>query len=119
MKAPRSREPHAVRLLLIGLAFATIALFLLVPFAGFVAVRWLWQREDLRGGSLALVALAVPIAAFVAWLFPVIGDTASVIVRQPSMWLSLWMPGVRRYPCPSSEGCVPSVMMSAIDARCE
>jgi hypothetical protein len=56
----------------------TYAIFLFVPFAGFVAVRWLWQREDLRGGLLAGLALVVPIVAFASWLFPVLGDTASV-----------------------------------------
>jgi hypothetical protein len=64
--------------LAVAVVHPTYALFLLVPFAGFVVVRWLWQREDLRGGTLALAALAVPIAAFAAWLLPVVGDTASV-----------------------------------------
>ena len=56
----------------------TYALFLWFPFAGFVVVRWLWERRDARAGSLALAALVVPAAAFVAWLLPVVGDTASV-----------------------------------------
>ena len=56
----------------------TYALFLWFPFAGFVAVRWLWERWDARAGGLALAALVVPAAAFVAWLLPVVGDTASV-----------------------------------------
>ncbi len=64
----------------LGLAVVhpTYALFLWVPFAGFLAVRWLWQRRDLREAGLALAALVVPAALFFAWLLPVIGDTASV-----------------------------------------
>ncbi|HEX3290285.1 MAG TPA: DUF6541 family protein [Gaiella sp.] len=65
-----------------GLALAvvhpTYALFLWLPLAGFLAVRWLWERRDLRAGALALGALVVPAALFVAWLLPVVGDTASV-----------------------------------------
>jgi len=64
----------------LGLAVVhpTYALFLWIPFAGFLAVRWLWDRRDARAGGLALAALAVPAALFFAWLLPVIGDTASV-----------------------------------------
>ena len=65
-----------------GLALAvvhpTYALFLWLPLAGFLAVRWLWERRDLRAGGLALGALVVPAGLFVAWLLPVVGDTASV-----------------------------------------
>jgi hypothetical protein len=56
----------------------TYALFLWIPFSGFLAVRWLWRRADGRAGLLALGALVVPAAAFFAWLLPVVGDTASV-----------------------------------------
>lgn len=56
----------------------TYALFLWIPFAGFLAVRWLWERRDARAGGLALAALVVPAGLFFAWLLPVIGDTASV-----------------------------------------
>jgi hypothetical protein len=65
-----------------GLALAvvhpTYALFLWLPLAGFVALRWFWERRDLRAGTLALGALVVPAGLFVAWLLPVVGDTASV-----------------------------------------
>lgn len=78
--APRKRTLASVSAAALALAVVhpTYAIFLLVPFAGFVAVRWLWQRQDLRGGVLATLALLVPIVAFAAWLLPVIGDTASV-----------------------------------------
>ena len=56
----------------------TYALFLCLPFAGFVAVRWLWERRDAASGGLALAALVVPAAIFFAWLLPVVADTASV-----------------------------------------
>jgi hypothetical protein len=56
----------------------TYALFLCLPFAGFVAVRWLWERRDAAAGGLALAALVVPTGVFVAWLLPVVADTASV-----------------------------------------
>ncbi len=75
MKAPRSREPRAVRLLLIGLAFAAIALFLLVPLAAvFVeafrhgAGAWLAaiSEPDARHAlklTLLVAAIAVPVNA--------------------------------------------------------
>ena len=56
----------------------TYALFLWVPFGGFLVVRYLWARRDLRSGGLALAALVVPAAAYFLWLIPLIGETASV-----------------------------------------
>jgi hypothetical protein len=56
----------------------TYAIFLWLPFAGFLAVRLLWARSDLRPGLAALGALAVPAALFMLWLVPVVSDTASV-----------------------------------------
>jgi hypothetical protein len=65
-----------------GLALAvvhpTYALFLWLPFIGFLAVRALWDRADIRAGLAAFGALAVPTFLFVLWLVPVVGDTASV-----------------------------------------
>jgi uncharacterized protein DUF6541 len=55
----------------------TYAVFLCIPFAGFVAVRALWTRHDVRGGLLALGALAVPTAAFVVWLQPIASSAVS------------------------------------------
>ena len=64
-----------------GLALAvvhpTYALFLWLPFAGFLGVRWLWAREDARRIGLALGALVVPAGLFFVWLLPVVRDTAS------------------------------------------
>jgi len=56
----------------------TYALFLWVPFAGFLLVRALWTRKDVRAGGVALGALVVPAALFMLWLVPIVGDTASV-----------------------------------------
>ena len=64
--------------LVLAVVHPTYALFLWIPFAGFLAVRWLWERRDARSGGLALAALVVPAALFFAWLLPVIGDTESV-----------------------------------------
>jgi hypothetical protein len=56
----------------------TYAIFLWIPFVGFLAVRVLWERKDLRTGSLALAALVVPAALFMLWLRPIVEDTHSV-----------------------------------------
>ena len=64
--------------LVLAVVHPTYALFLWIPFAGFIAVRWLWERRDARAGGLALAALVVPAAIFFAWLLPVISDTESV-----------------------------------------
>jgi Family of unknown function (DUF6541) len=65
-----------------GLALAvvhpTYAIFLWIPFAGFLVVRVLWERKDLRAGSLALAALVGPAALFMLWLRPIVNDTRSV-----------------------------------------
>ncbi|MBP7676340.1 MAG: sulfate ABC transporter permease subunit CysW [Thermoanaerobaculia bacterium] len=76
VSAPRSREPRAVRLLLIALALAAFALFLLVPLAAvFVeafrdgARAWLAAvtEPDARHAlklTLLVAAIAVPVNAF-------------------------------------------------------
>jgi len=64
--------------LALAVVHPTYALFLWLPFAGFLVVRWLWTHRDARVGAFALAALVVPAAGFFAWLLPVIGDTASV-----------------------------------------
>ena len=64
--------------LVLAVVHPTYALFLWIPFVGFIAVRWLWERRDARAGGLALASLVVPAAIFFAWLLPVINDTQSV-----------------------------------------
>ena len=64
--------------LVLAVVHPSFALFLWIPFAGFLLVRWLWAHQDGRAGLLTLAALVLPAAAFFAWLLPVIADTASV-----------------------------------------
>ena len=65
-----------------GLALAvvhpTYALFLWIPFSGFLVVRAVWARADVRSGLAALGALVAPAALFMIWLLPVVRDTRSV-----------------------------------------
>jgi hypothetical protein len=68
----------AAAALALAVVHPTYALFLWIPFAGFLVVRWLSTRRDVRRGAVALAALVVPAALFFAWLLPVVGDTASV-----------------------------------------
>ncbi len=56
----------------------TYAIFVLVPFAGFLVVRWIWSRSDVRAGLTAIVALALPGGAFALWLLPVLRETTSI-----------------------------------------
>ena len=56
----------------------TYAIFLWIPFVGFLAVRALWERADVATGALALAALAVPAGLFLLWLRPIVNDTRSV-----------------------------------------
>jgi hypothetical protein len=56
----------------------TYAIFLWIPFVGFLAVRVLWTRKDLRPGLAALSALVVPATLFMLWLIPLAADTVSV-----------------------------------------
>ncbi len=76
--APALLVSAAAASLALAVVHPTYALFVWIPFAGFVGVRWLWERRDARSGGLALASLVVPAALFFAWLLPVIGDTASV-----------------------------------------
>jgi hypothetical protein len=59
------------------LVHASTAVFLALPLAGFVAVRALIARTDVRAGAAALAALLVPAGLALAWLAPIVGETAS------------------------------------------
>jgi len=79
------REPRRGRIataaaagLALVVVHPTYALFVLIPFAGFLVVRWIWVRQDARSGLLAGAALGGPAALFALWLLPVVRDTASV-----------------------------------------
>jgi hypothetical protein len=56
----------------------TYAIFLWIPFVGFLVVRALWTRQDARPGLAALCALVVPATVFLVWLIPLAADTVSV-----------------------------------------
>lgn len=79
------RQPSAARLasvaagaLVLSVVHPTYTIFVWLPFAGFVAVRYAWTRLELREGIAVLAAIGIPTAAFFAVLVPVIGDTTSV-----------------------------------------
>jgi hypothetical protein len=80
LRAPSRRHLASTGAAAFALAVVhpTYALFLWIPFAGFLVVRILWTRRDLRVGSLTLGALVVPAALFMLWLIPFVTDTASV-----------------------------------------
>jgi hypothetical protein len=59
------------------LVHASTAVFLGIPLVGFLVVRALLARTDVRSTAVALGALFVPAGAVLAWLFPLVKDTAS------------------------------------------
>ena len=63
--------------LVLAVVHPTYAIFLWLPFAGFLVVRSLVAREESKRIAVALAALVLPAAAFLAWLLPVVRDTAS------------------------------------------
>jgi hypothetical protein len=64
--------------LVLAVVHPTYAIFLWIPFVGFLVVRALWERKDVRTGVLALGALVLPAALFMLWLRPIVNDTRSV-----------------------------------------
>jgi hypothetical protein len=63
--------------LVLAVVHPTYAIFLWLPFAGFLLVRSIVERREARWIATALAALVVPAAVFLAWLLPVVRDTAS------------------------------------------
>lgn len=76
--SPGSLASAGAASLVLAVVHPTYAIFLWIPFVGFLLVRFAWERVELREGGLALGALVVPAAAFFAWLVPTIRSTASV-----------------------------------------
>ncbi|MDQ3066920.1 MAG: hypothetical protein M3R12_07205 [Actinomycetota bacterium] len=64
--------------LVLAVVHPTYAIFLWLPFGGFLLVRSLVERSEWRRIAAALAALVVPAAAYFVWLLPVIRETASV-----------------------------------------
>ncbi len=63
--------------LVLAVVHPTYAIFLWLPFAGFLVVRSLVARDEAKRIGTALAALVVPAVAFFVWLLPVVRDTAS------------------------------------------
>ncbi len=68
--------PVAAASLSIALSHPTYALFLLVPLTGFAVVRVIWTRRDVMPLASGLAAVAIPTAAVLLWLRPIVEDTA-------------------------------------------
>ena len=63
--------------LVLTVVHPSYAIFLWLPFAGFLVVRSLVERRESKRIAAALAALVVPAAAYLAWLLPVVRDTRS------------------------------------------
>jgi hypothetical protein len=59
------------------LVHTSTAVFLAVPLVGFLVARALLARMDVRSGLAGLAALFVSAGAALAWLLPIVGQTAS------------------------------------------
>ena len=59
------------------LVHASTAVFLGIPLLGFVVVRALLARQDMRNALAAMASLFLPAGAALAWLLPIVGETAS------------------------------------------
>jgi hypothetical protein len=59
------------------LVHASTAVFLGIVLAGFVAARIVLARTDVRSAPAALASLFIPAGAALAWLFPIVSETAS------------------------------------------
>jgi hypothetical protein len=64
--------------LVLAAVHPTYALFLWLPFLGFVVVQTLVAPRELPALATTLAALAIPAALFVAWLLPLVDETRSV-----------------------------------------
>lgn len=59
------------------LVHASTAVFLALPLGGFLVARWLLARRDIRSGLLAYASLLIPAGIALAWIAPIVGQTAS------------------------------------------
>ena len=71
--------------LVLTLIHPTYSLFLALVLGGFLAVRALFDRADGRRLGTALAAFLVPTAAAVAWLLPIVRETASHRPDEPEL----------------------------------
>ena len=56
--------------LVLAAVHPTYAIFLWIPFVGFLAVRWAWRREPAAQRRARARALVVPAGLFLVWLAP-------------------------------------------------
>ncbi len=79
LRAPGRPGAATVAVLSLALTFVhvTYGLFLLIVLGAFVAARFLFMRAELREGLAAFACAAVPAGLVVAWLAPIVADTAS------------------------------------------
>jgi hypothetical protein len=92
----------------------TYAIFLWIPFVGFLAVRALWTRKDMRPGLAALSALVMPAALFMVWLIPLAADTVSVSPAQEEVQRAFEQyPGQLDVRSPTSYSLAPEVFTRA------
>jgi hypothetical protein len=63
--------------LVLAVVHPTYAIFLWLPFAGFLLVRALVERREAKPIAAALAGLVVPAGLYLAWLLPVVRDTRS------------------------------------------
>ncbi len=63
--------------LVLAVVHPTYAIFLWLPFSGFLVVRSLVERREAKRITAALAALVAPAGAYLLWLLPVVRDTAS------------------------------------------
>jgi hypothetical protein len=68
--------PLAAAALALGLVHPTYALFLLIPLTGFAVLRFALARRELVALSGAVACVAIPTAAVLYWLAPIVEDTA-------------------------------------------
>jgi hypothetical protein len=59
------------------LVHASTAVFIGIPLAGFLVVRTIFVRSDAPKAAGGLAAIFVPAGAALAWLLPLVGETAS------------------------------------------
>lgn len=80
MESPSRRlfASTAAASLVLAVVHPTYALFLWIPFVGFLAVRALWTRAEVGAGYVAFGALVLPASFFMLWLIPIVSSTASV-----------------------------------------
>ncbi|MDQ2984985.1 MAG: hypothetical protein M3R70_13845 [Actinomycetota bacterium] len=61
----------------LALVHPSYAIFVCIPLLAFFVVRALTAREEIARAGAALLVVALPATAFIAWLLPIVNETAS------------------------------------------